>query len=72
MNHVDKIAYEYAKEHGDVGFDYGKVYDAVKYGYNRALEDTWKPSEHELKVLKLVAEKDGTCLMGLYDKLKSL
>lgn len=32
----------------------------------------WKPSEHELKVLKLVAEKDGTCLMGLYNKLKSL
>lgn len=52
MNHVDKIAYEYAKVHGDVGFDYGKVYDAVKYGYNRALEDAWKPSEEQMEHLK--------------------
>ena len=33
---------------------------------------TWKPSEHELEVLKLAAEKDGTCLMGLYKQLKKL
>ena len=31
----------------------------------------WKPSENELEVLRLVAEKDGTCLMGLYEKLKA-
>jgi hypothetical protein len=32
----------------------------------------WKPSENELEVLKLAAEKDGTCLMGLYEQLKKL
>ena len=32
----------------------------------------WKPSENELKILRLVAEKDGACLMGLYEKLKAL
>jgi len=35
-------------------------------------QNTWKPSEHELEVLKLVAKKDGTCLMGLYEQLKKL
>jgi hypothetical protein len=35
-------------------------------------QNTWKPSELELEVLKLVAEKDGTCLMGLYKQLKKL
>ncbi len=35
-------------------------------------QTTWKPSEHELEVLKLAAEKDGTCLMGLYKHLKKL
>lgn len=34
--------------------------------------DTWKPSAHELEVLRLAAEKDGTCLMGLYEQLKKL
>ena len=38
----------------------------------RGEEDGTIISKHELKVLKLVAEKDGTCLMGLYNKLKSL
>lgn len=33
---------------------------------------TWKPSDYELEVLKLAAEKDGTCLMGLYEQLKKL
>lgn len=33
---------------------------------------TWKPSDNELEVLRLAAEKDGTCLMGLYQKLKKL
>lgn len=32
----------------------------------------WKPSENELEVLRLAAEKDGTCLMGLYENLKKL
>ena len=32
----------------------------------------WKPSDNELEVLRLVAEKDGTCLMGLYEQLKKL
>ena len=35
-------------------------------------QNTWKPTEFELYVLKLVAEKDGTCLMGLYEQLKKL
>ena len=35
-------------------------------------QNTWKPSKHELEVLKLVAEKDGACLMGLYEQLKKL
>ena len=35
-------------------------------------QNTWKPSEYELKVLKLAAEKDGACLMGLYQQLKKL
>lgn len=33
---------------------------------------TWKPSDMELEVLRLAAEKDGTCLMGLYEQLKKL
>ena len=32
----------------------------------------WKPSDNELEVLRLAAEKDGTCLMGLYEQLKKL
>ena len=47
MNPIDKISYEYAKEHGVVGLDYEKIYDAVKYGYNHAIEDTWKPSKEQ-------------------------
>lgn len=35
-------------------------------------QSQWKPSENELEVLRLVAEKDGTCLMGLYENLKKL
>ena len=35
-------------------------------------QNRWKPSENELEVLRLVAEKDGTCLMGLYENLKKL
>ena len=35
-------------------------------------QNTWKPTESELYVLKLAAEKDGTCLMGLYEQLKKL
>ena len=33
---------------------------------------TWKPCDYELEVLRLAAEKDGTCLMGLYEQLKKL
>lgn len=32
----------------------------------------WKPSDNELEVLRLAAEKDGICLMGLYEQLKKL
>lgn len=32
----------------------------------------WKPSDMELEALRLAAEKDGTCLMGLYEQLKKL
>ena len=35
-------------------------------------QSQWKPSENELEVLRLAAEKDGTCLMGLYENLKKL
>lgn len=35
-------------------------------------QNKWKPSDNELEVLRLVAEKDGTCLMGLYEQLKKL
>lgn len=34
--------------------------------------NTWKPNARELEVLRLTAERDGTCLMGLYEKLKKL
>ena len=54
-------------------------YDNVKVKCKDAKEyeflfphSTWKPSEHELEVLRLVAEKDGTCLMDLYKQLKKL
>lgn len=35
-------------------------------------QSTWKPSDNELEVLRLAAEKDGACLMGLYEQLKKL
>ncbi len=35
-------------------------------------QNEWKPSDMELEVLRLAAEKDGTCLMGLYEQLKKL
>ena len=35
-------------------------------------QNRWKPSDMELEVLRLAAEKDGTCLMGLYENLKKL
>lgn len=46
----------------------------TQYNWLKSLKEryTWKPSEHELEVLRLVAEKDGTCLMGLYKQLKKL
>ena len=48
--------------------------------YNKKIEwlksirpqSQWKPSDMELEVLRLAAEKDGTCLMGLYEQLKKL
>lgn len=56
------------------------TYGGYNLPFNKAAERlkslkekyTWKPSEHELEVLKLAAEKDGTCLMGLYKQLKKL
>ena len=35
-------------------------------------KNTLKLNDRELEVLRLTAEKDGTCLMGLYEKLKKL
>ena len=35
-------------------------------------QSQWKPSDNELEVLRLAAEKDGACLMGLYEQLKKL
>ena len=62
---------------------FGKSYDYIKWqNWLKSLrpqnhkslrpQNHWKPSEHELEVLRLVAEKDGTCLMGLYEQLKKL
>ena len=46
----------------------------AKIGILKSLrpQNKWKPSDNELEVLRLVAEKDGTCLMGLYEQLKKL
>lgn len=48
------------------------VYDSFLSWLKSLRPNHWKPSEHQLEVLKLVAEKDGTCLMGLYNDLKKL
>ena len=37
-----------------------------------SVKEYWKPSNMELEVLRLAAEKDGICLMGLYEQLKKL
>jgi hypothetical protein len=44
------------------------------YNWLKSIKDkyTWKPSDNELEVLRLAAEKDGACLMGLYEQLKKL
>lgn len=39
MTRAEEIAYEYAKEHGILGYDYDQIYDAVKYGYEQAISD---------------------------------
>lgn len=43
-----------------------------KQGEFLRLQNSWKPSDMELETLRLIAEKDGTCLKGLYGKLKKL
>lgn len=78
MNPVDKIAYEYAEEHGVVGLDYEQIYDAVKYGYNRAIEDAWKPSEEQMEALAWYSGDRGAqptgdeAIKSLYNDLKKL
>lgn len=52
---------------------YNKVIHWLKSLKDRCIfQKLWRPSENELEVLRLVAEKDGACLMGLYEKLKAL
>ena len=53
---------------GDLGF---QLCD-LELAFNEGKKLRWKPSENELEVLKLAAEKDGACLMGLYEQLKKL
>jgi hypothetical protein len=48
------------------------VINYVKDKLHEDFQNTWKPSENELEVLRLAAEKDGACLMGLYEQLKKL
>ena len=50
---------------------YGVAKNYAEY-IDEHLHNRWKPSENELEVLRLVAEKDGTCLIGLYENLKKL
>ena len=57
----------------DLKRDCQKKWDWLESLKNRvAPQNNWKPSDNELEVLRLVAEKDGTCLMGLYEQLKKL
>ena len=39
MSRIDDIAYSYAAEHSALGLDYNQGSDAVRYGYEKALED---------------------------------
>lgn len=41
MSRGDEIAFVYAKENGTFGQDYDQIYDAVKYGYQKA-QLTWE------------------------------
>lgn len=50
---------------------YGVAKNYAEY-IDEHLHNRWKPSENELEVLRLAAEKDGACLMGLYEDLKKL
>lgn len=48
-------------------------HEGFKKGFAKAKEmhyDHWKPSDIELEALRLAAEKDGVCLMKLYEQLK--
>ena len=63
---VPKTSKRYAK-YSDVDLTI-----AIKEGAKWQKKHSWKPSENELEVLRLAAEKDGTCLMGLYENLKKL
>lgn len=57
----------------DLKRDCRKKWDWLESLKNRvAPQKQWKPSDNELEVLRLAAEKDGTCLMGLYEQLKKL
>lgn len=37
---AEVAAYNYAKENGTLGYDYNKIYDAAKNGYEQAEKDT--------------------------------
>ena len=39
MSRIDDIAYSYAAEYSALGLDYNQGSDAVRYGYEKALED---------------------------------
>lgn len=42
MSKADDIAFKYAKKNGTLGYDYNQIYDAVKYGYEQAIEKAVK------------------------------
>lgn len=83
---VESIKYSHITTANSQFFQW--IYDRLKYVYNEdpnkdymlslkeRIEEmqkpTWKPSDMELETLRLIAEKDGTCLKSLYEKLKKL
>ncbi len=49
---AEKAAYNYAKKHAVLGYDYDQVYDAVKYGY----EQGWKDQKEQMLKDAVIAE----------------
>lgn len=60
---IKSVVYQDVKEHAN---------DIKEWLKSLRPQSTWKPSDMELEVLRLAAEKDGVCLMKLYEQLKKL